>query len=61
MAKEIRCADVGMDCDFIARAATTEEVLERVVTHAEEKHGITEITPDMHKKVRSVIRDVPEA
>ena len=61
MAKEIRCADVGMDCDFVARADSTDDLLQQVVSHAAEKHGITEITPDLHAKVTSVIRDVAEA
>ncbi|MGI9629167.1 MAG: DUF1059 domain-containing protein [Longimicrobiales bacterium] len=58
MAKELKCGDVGMDCDFVARADTQEELLEKVVTHAAEVHGIKEITPDLHAKVASVIRDV---
>lgn len=61
MAKEMKCADVGMDCGFVARAETTEALLEQVVAHAAKEHGIEEITPDLHKKVTSVIRDVPEA
>ena len=61
MAKEIRCADVGLDCDFVARANSTDELLMRVVRHAEEVHGIHEITPDLHEKVTSVIREVSEA
>lgn len=58
MAKELRCADVGMDCDFVASADTTEELLTKVVTHAKTEHGITEITPELQAKVASVIRDV---
>lgn len=61
MAKEMRCADVGLDCDFVAKADSTEEVLAQVVAHAAAAHGITEITPDLHAKVASVIRDVSES
>ena len=59
MAKQIRCADVGMDCDFVASADTSEELLNKVVAHAKIEHGITEITPELQAKVASVIRDVP--
>lgn len=59
MAKELKCGDVGLDCDFVARADTQEQLLKKVVVHAAEAHGITEITPDLHAKVTSVIRDVP--
>ena len=61
MAKEIRCSDVGLDCDFVTRAESADELLEQIVVHAAEVHDITEITPDLHAKVTSVIRDVPEA
>ena len=59
MAKQIRCADVGMDCDFVATAETTEELLGKVVTHAKAMHGISDVTPELQAKVASVIRDVP--
>ena len=39
MAKEMRCGDVGMDCDFVARAESTEELMEQVAAHAAEVHG----------------------
>lgn len=57
MAKELRCADVGMDCDFVAKAETHEELMQKVATHAREVHGITEITPELKEKVERVIRD----
>ncbi len=57
MAKELRCADVGMDCDFVAKAETQEELLQKVAKHAKEVHGIDEITPDLKQKVTRVIRE----
>ena len=57
MAKEMRCADVGMDCDFVARAESTEELMEQVVAHAVEAHGITEVSDELAAKVQSVVRD----
>ena len=57
MAKEMRCADVGMDCDFEARAETTEELMGMVAAHAAQAHGITEITPELQAKVAAVVRD----
>ena len=57
MAKEMRCADVGMDCDFVATAESVDQLMEKVVEHAREVHGITEVTPDLAAKVSSVIRD----
>ncbi len=57
MAKELRCADVGMDCDFVAKAETHEELMQKVAKHAKDVHGIKEITPDLKQKVTQVIRD----
>ena len=57
MAKEMRCADVGMDCDFVARAETTEELMEQVAAHAAEAHGIIEVSEELAGEVQSVIRD----
>ncbi len=57
MAKQLKCADVGPDCTFVARADTEEELLELVVEHAARVHGIHEITPDLAAKVKSAIHD----
>lgn len=57
MAKEMRCADVGMDCDFVAKAEDTDQLMQKVAAHAAEVHGITEVTPDLQAKVAAVIRD----
>ena len=57
MAKEMRCADVGMDCDFVATAESVDQLMEKVVEHAREVHGITEVTPDLAAKVSAVIHD----
>lgn len=61
MAKELRCADVGMDCDYVATASTEEELMGKVAAHAAEMHGIYEITPELEAKVASVIREKPDA
>ena len=57
MGKEMRCADVGLDCDFVARAETTEEIMGQVAAHAAEAHGITEISDELAAQVKSVVRD----
>ncbi len=57
MGKRIRCADVGPDCDFEAWAETEEELMEMVVLHAKQAHGMEEIPPEMVEQVRSAIQD----
>jgi predicted small metal-binding protein len=57
MAKVLRCKDVGMDCDFEARAETEEEVLKQAAEHAAATHDMQEIPPDVLAKVRAAIRN----
>jgi predicted small metal-binding protein len=55
--KFIACAKLVPDCPFEATAATEEELLQMVAAHAAHHHGITEITPELVAKVKSVIQD----
>jgi predicted small metal-binding protein len=57
--KEIRCRDAGVDCAFVAQAATTEELMKKVAEHARKDHGYTDIPPEMVEKVKKLIHDVP--
>jgi predicted small metal-binding protein len=57
MAKVLRCRDVGVDCDFVARGATTEEVLEKAKDHACSGHGFESIPPELADKVVAAIHD----
>ncbi len=55
MAKVLRCKDVGMDCDFEARAETEEEVLKQAAEHAAAEHDMQEIPQEVLAKVRAAI------
>lgn len=57
MAKVLRCRDVGVDCDFVARGATVEEVLEKAKEHACSDHGFPTIPPELADKVVAAIHD----
>lgn len=59
MAKQIACGDVVTGCSFVTTGETEADVLQKVVKHAAEVHGITEITPELAEQVKSKIRDVP--
>ena len=58
MAKQLRCRDVGLNCDFEARGTTEEEVLQKAVLHARTAHHITDVPPELASKVRAAIRNV---
>lgn len=57
MAKVLTCRDVGVDCDFVARGATEEEVLEKARAHAASDHGFADIPPELVDKAKAAIRD----
>ncbi len=57
MAKVLRCKDIGMDCDFVARGETEEEILKQAAEHAGTTHDMKEIPEEVLAKVRAAIRD----
>jgi predicted small metal-binding protein len=57
MAKTISCRDVGMDCDFVAKGETTEDIMQQAAEHARTAYNMTEIPPEVADKVRGAIRD----
>ena len=58
MAKQLRCSDLGLHCDFEARGKTEEEVLQQAAAHARDVHKINEVPPDLMAKARRSIRSV---
>ena len=59
MEKVIRCRDVGFDCNGVIKADTEEEALALAAEHAKAVHGVKDITPDIVKKIRSVMKNEP--
>jgi predicted small metal-binding protein len=57
MTKVVRCRDVGFDCNGVIKAKNEEEALKLAGEHAMKVHGLKEITPDVVKKVKSVMRE----
>ena len=53
--RHIACTHVVPGCGFTANAETEEALIEQVVAHAKEVHGITEVTPDLAEKVKAAI------
>ncbi|CAN5890985.1 hypothetical protein BH24GEM1_BH24GEM1_13270 [soil metagenome] len=58
MAKELRCRDLGMNCEFEAKGDTEEDVLRQASAHARSAHQITEMSPELAAKVRAAIHTV---
>jgi len=57
MSKIVSCREVGVDCDFVAKEETEQEVLQECAEHARKEHGMTELPADLAEKVRGAIRD----
>jgi predicted small metal-binding protein len=57
MAKIIRCRDAGVDCDFVARGETEEELFRNALEHGRKFHGMKEIPKDLREKMRKLIRE----
>ena len=56
---EFRCKDVGMDCGFEVRGASSkEELMEEVAVHARRAHNLTEMPKDVRSKIEAAIRRV---
>ena len=57
MAKTVSCRDVGMDCNFVAKGETNDDIMRQAAEHARTVHNMTEIPPEVADKVRGAIRD----
>ena len=57
MAKVLTCREVGMQCDFVARGNSEEEVLTQAAAHARKDHGFETIPPEVLDKVKAAIHD----
>jgi predicted small metal-binding protein len=55
--KMVRCRDVGVDCDYVARGETDADIMQQCAEHAAAEHGMTEIPPELADKVKAAIRD----
>jgi predicted small metal-binding protein len=57
MGKVIRCRDVGFNCDGVIKASTEQEALAMAAQHAKEVHGVKEVTPEIVKKIKEVMKE----
>ena len=59
MAKELRCADVGFECDVQFSGESEEEIMAQAAEHAQAVHGMSESDLQQHDAaIRGAIRDV---
>lgn len=58
MTKQIRCRDIGMNCDFEAQGSSDDEVVQKAAAHARAAHRMNDLSPELAAKVRAAIRTV---
>jgi predicted small metal-binding protein len=57
MAKVFKCRDIGVACDFEARAETEPELMQKLVEHARTAHNLREIPQDVVERVKAAVRE----
>ena len=56
----VPCREVGMDCDYICKGETEEEIMKNAEEHGIKDHGYkTEdlMTPELRENIRPILRD----
>ena len=61
MARELRCRDLGIECNVVIRAETEEALIEKVAQHALAVHGFDLTDPHMLEEVRAAIYTTRES
>ena len=59
MAYTIACRDLGMDCDYVARGETPDELMAAGGKHGKEVHGFTDAQmsdPAMAERVKAAVK-----
>jgi len=59
MAKTLACRDMGVDCPYVSRGETEEELMADATKHVKEAHGYTDEQlkdPELMKKVKAAIK-----
>lgn len=51
-----KCADIGMDCSFVAKSITKNGLMKKVGQHASDVHKITSIPADLKAKIEGAIK-----
>jgi predicted small metal-binding protein len=55
----VSCREVGMDCDYVCKGETEEEIMKNAEQHAVQDHHFKAediLTPEMQQKIKSHIK-----
>ena len=56
MPVQLRCADIGIECEHVITGADEQEVVEEATLHLQEEHGIRELDEQLAQQMRRTIR-----
>ncbi len=54
--RDFHCRDVDLNCEFVAKGDTTDEVLDETERHLEEAHHVA-VTPELEERVKWLTHD----
>ena len=57
MTKSFKCVDMGQDCKWSTSANSMSELMRKIITHANYKHDIQEITTKLKIMIQASIKD----
>ncbi len=55
--REVSCKDIGMDCGYRYIAQTKDLIADGIAMHAREAHGITELSPEMVTRIKTLAHE----
>ena len=55
--KQLRCGDIMPGCQTVIEGQDEAEVMRKGAEHAKDAHGLSQIPPDVGKKVQLAIKD----
>jgi predicted small metal-binding protein len=56
--KQFRCGDVVPGCEWITRNEDEDDLLQEIVVHARDVHGMHEVPPEVEDQIHRVISEV---
>ena len=58
MAYTLACKDAGVDCDYVARGESEEELFKDGITHVKEVHGYTDeqLNPEFLTEMKKLVK-----
>ena len=60
MTLSLACADAGLDCSFVAKGETKEELFGKAAKHGKKVHGYTDAQlsdPEMVRQMEEIIKE----